>query len=192
VNVAICKYKDINCDDKDFCTTDFCNASGCQHLPATSCNDNDGCTEDICDPKSGTCSYKDRGVNCDNLTDVCNLGYCDPRAPIDAQCFQEPVVCPRDNNCTLAFCSTNATTNITGCSNTTLDCFAGLGAIIGGLAAGIIAAIIVCALIALCALAGGGTYAVTTQMNEDHAAEIVNNPLFTDAMSECHNPIHGV
>jgi hypothetical protein len=78
----------------------------------------------------------------------------------------------------------------TGCTNQTLDCFAGLGALIGGLTAAVIAAIIVAALIACAALAGGGAYAVTTQMNSDHNAEVMNNPLFTGSGAECHNVLH--
>jgi hypothetical protein len=80
--------------------------------------------------------------------------------------------------------------SVSGCTNTTLDCFAGLGAIIGGLTAGVIAAIVAAGLIALAACAGGGTYAVTTQMNEDHSSEVMNNPLFTGSGAECSNPIH--
>jgi len=67
-----------------------------------------------------------------------------------------------------------------------------LAALIGGLAAGIIAAIVIAALIALCAIAGGGTYAVASQMNADHETEVMSNPLFQGRGDECSNPLHDV
>jgi hypothetical protein len=58
------------------------------------------------------------------------------------------------------------------------------------LAAGVIAAIIVAAIIAGCALAGGGAYAANNALNQEHASEVMNNPLYCGNEHEHHNPIH--
>jgi len=150
----------------------------------------DGCVDYFCNATDGTCYYISRAANCDNLTNICNIGYCDPTAPQDAQCFQRSVICPHANNCTLAFCYDNSTSGQMGCYNTTLDCFVSYGALIGGLAAGVVAAIVLAALIACCAIAGGGAYAVAGVRSAEQETEVICNPLFTGAGSECHNPIH--
>lgn len=190
LGVLVCIYSPVDCDDLDACTTDFCNQTGCQHLPATLCDDNNGCTDDFCNSTSGACYYYDRSVQCANLSDICNIGYCDPTAPTDAQCFQQGIVCPRENNCTLSFCYLNASqTGTAGCNNQSLDCSAFIG-VVAGITAGVIAAIVAAAIIAACALAGGGAYAANNALNQDAHSEVMNNPLYQGNEHEHHNPIH--
>jgi hypothetical protein len=185
-----CIYTAVDCNDNNLCTNDFCNASGCQNLEDVVCNDDDGCTDDRCDPLDGLCYHDDRSGNCSNLTDICNDAYCDPLAAKDNQCFQQPIVCPRDNNCTIAFCEMNATTNVYGCTNTTLDCGSFLSIALGaGLGAGVLAAIILAALLAACGTAGAGTYAVSKSVSDNDSSEVINNPLYCGTEHPQANPL---
>jgi len=188
-----CVYVPLNCSDGDACTSDTCDRIlGCVHLNK-SCNDNDGCTDDYCNITSGACYSVNR--SCAYLNDICNIAYCDSNAPTNSQCFTYSVVCPRKNNCTIAFCINNLTngtngTNRSGCTNQTLDCSnQAIAAIVAGITAGIIAAIIIGALICA-ALAGGGAYAVTNAVEQNHNTEVLSNPLYAGAGTQGINPLH--
>jgi len=183
---GLCQNPTLVCDDFNACTLDFCNASGCQNIPNVLCDDGNGCTDEYCNATDGQCYYTTQ--NCSNFTDVCNIGYCDPIAPKPDNCFQRSVVCPRKNNCTIAFCEVNRS----GCTNQTLDCSGGILSAVIGITAGVLAAIIVAAIIACAGLAGGGAYAVANTVNEDATSEVLNNPLFQGKGAEGSNPLYGV
>jgi hypothetical protein len=63
-------------------------------------------------------------------------------------------------------------------------------ALVGGIAAGIIALIIVLAILGL-ALCGGGAYAATTALASEPAGAIEVNPLYEPAGSDMSNPLFG-
>ena len=87
--LGICRGTDeIDCDDGDICTFDFCDAGlGCQHLfNNAACDDNDPCTEnDAC--TNGVC--RGTPLNCDDgvpcTVDTCSGGVCSS-TPDDAFC----------------------------------------------------------------------------------------------------------
>jgi amino acid transporter len=69
------------------------------------------------------------------------------------------------------------------------DCFNFLGAVVGGLVAGAIAAIvIVAAIIALCTV-GGGVYAVSAGLGNNAHAHVVNNPMYESSGAHRDNPL---
>jgi hypothetical protein len=183
-----CKYLSVNCSDGDACTTDTCDRLlGCLRTNK-SCNDNDGCTNDYCNITSGQCFHTNR--SCAYLNDACNIAYCDSSAPTNSQCFTYSVVCPRKNNCTIAFCLTNATNNKSGCTNQTLDCSnQAIAGIVAGITAGVIAAIVLAAL-ACAALAGGGAYAVSNAVESKTETEVMSNPLYCASGESGMNPLH--
>ncbi|GEM_PF-2320572 len=91
---------DLNCDDGDPCTKDYCDAATgkCFHEPIN-CDDGDPCTLDFCDPASPDfCVHI--AVNCDD-GDPCTKDYCDPHT---GQCVHEPVDCDDGDFCTIDRC----------------------------------------------------------------------------------------
>jgi len=77
------------------------------------CNDGNSCTDDSCNPANGNCVFVNR--SCTYLDTSCYTGYCDPRAPPDAQCFTQNIICPNPGNC-VAICKQNST--FCGCEYT--------------------------------------------------------------------------
>jgi len=106
------------CNDNSVCTqTDLCTNGTCTGTNPQNCSDNNICTIDTCDPVSG-CSTNGTGVtvscasdlpcekawkcqgnvagdcgptnitNCDNVSDQCNAGVCDPNT---GNCMAMPV-----------------------------------------------------------------------------------------------------
>jgi len=71
------------------------------------------------------------------------------------------------------------------------NCVAGAGAnfLIGAISAGVIAAIVIAAVIGL-AIAGGGTLAVSTQIQQAHETKVVSNPLYEGKGTEHQNALH--
>ena len=100
-----------DCDDKDPCTTDSCEAKlGCQHSfggasAGKPCDDGDACTKkDICDAKAGKCV----GVApvCDAGT-PCLKGACDPKVGNCIFTANDGVGCNADDTaCTVDTCKT--------------------------------------------------------------------------------------
>jgi len=92
------------------------------------------------------------------------------------------VLCPRENNCSLVFCTLNDTINgienYSGCYNRTLDCAGGFFGIIAGIAGGVIAGIVVAAALVAGAFASGSAYAVSTNYGHHDAGAVRSNPLF--------------
>jgi len=185
-----CVYTNVSCNTGNLCQTAVCDRLlGCQYVN-TSCNDNNGCTDDYCDQNTGQCRYVNR--SCSYKEDVCNHAYCVASAPVNSQCYTYSVTCPRDNNCTIAFCVNNLTDNVSGCTNTTLDCHSiNIIGVAAGVAAGVIAAI---AIGAICAagLAGGGTYALANSIHENHESEVMVNPLYQGSEIGGTNVLHQV
>jgi hypothetical protein len=91
-----CSFSDVDCDDSDPCTLDWCVAAeGCTHEPLDggSCDDGDACTQaDTCD--AGLCTGEP--VSCDDGLD-CTLDYCEP----DGVCAHLPAIkwCAIDGGC---------------------------------------------------------------------------------------------
>ena len=76
------------CDDGDKCTAgDLCTAGTCKAGAAKNCDDKNGCTADKCDADSGNCSTTnlanaspcDDGIAC-TASSACNNGLCTPTA----------------------------------------------------------------------------------------------------------------
>lgn len=92
------KGAEIECDDGDECTADYCKAGvGCATLPRSNvpCEDGDPCTvNDVC--MDGTCRSGDE-LDCDD-GNVCTADSCG-----DGGCSYKPVAggCNDDNQCTI-------------------------------------------------------------------------------------------
>lgn len=112
-----CNQKDDNCDgvtdnvpecdDKDSCTNDTCDAAGCQHKPLSgvACDDGSICTQtDKC--LAGKCTGGN-ALKCDDQ-DPCTADACDPFTG----CTHDPAsdaVCTSDGNaCTQDICQNGA------------------------------------------------------------------------------------
>ena len=100
--VGACKgVEPLNCDDKNACTTDTCDAKlGCVFtVKASLCDDANSCTADYCQPKTGKCTHAavKNGKGCDGdgsgctVNDVCQAGVC-LTGPLPA-CGDDPAVC---------------------------------------------------------------------------------------------------
>jgi hypothetical protein len=91
-----------DCDDKNLCTDDVCQADKCVHLPNTiTCVDGDGCTvDDAC--KDGVC-VAGTPYNCDD-GNVCTDDSCEPLGKDEMHvCKHLPnaATCTDDNVCSL-------------------------------------------------------------------------------------------
>ncbi len=103
---GICTGGDqLNCDDKDPCTTDSCDPfTGCVHTPASDAvcpDDGNQCTQDLC--KDGTCSHiqvsdgaacVDDGQAC--TADVCMNGICKHNPADGVPCADDGNACTDD------------------------------------------------------------------------------------------------
>ena len=104
----------LNCDDKNPCTQDSCNAkSGCVNTPAVGpCNDANKCTQvDACD--AGQCKGSSP-ISCDDSR-ACSVDACDPVLGCThdlAKCCTVDKDCDDANPCTDDLCSFGA-----GCSH---------------------------------------------------------------------------
>jgi len=73
-----CFYEEVECDDYDPCTKDFCDpVSGCNFItPACLCDDDNACTDDSCLPNFGCVNVE---INCDDnneaTVDSCDQAY---------------------------------------------------------------------------------------------------------------------
>jgi len=173
----------ISCNDDNACTTDFCNANGCQNIQEFTCDDHNGCTLDYCNASSGSCYHVSIAENCSSLNDYCDIVYCDPRAPSDDHCFNQPIPCPHVNNCTVSICYKEAIwnpyANVSGCYNRSLDCTSWIG-LIAGLAGGVVAAITVgaAALFVGAATAAGTAFAVSANHPVPDQTCVNQNPMY--------------
>lgn len=109
-----CCNDDMDCDDGDACTQDYCVDNACQHDQIPSCCNNSGecddsnpCTDDAC--VNNACAYIDNSDACDDgdsctSDDTCAGGNC-AGTPI-AECCDDDGDCDDSNPCTDDFCST--------------------------------------------------------------------------------------
>lgn len=172
------------CNDSSVCTRDTCDPNvGCIFDTILFCDDSNNCTIDTCDPELG-CTYED--VVCPDV-DACNIGVCHPILG----CGIEQLVCGSpDNstdNCTVWLCDANYTQN-----GLTDPCYSvdACGSLLplAGLAAGLIALIIVLGILAL-ALCGGGVYAATTAVAAMNENSVIVNPLYVPDGGQGTNPL---
>lgn len=92
-----CTGIQLDCDDGNPCTQDYCDGVGCGHYTSCSGADNEACTSDACDPQTGQCLFTPlpNGTLCfdsDPCTanGMCNMGICQGT----------PVTCNDGNSCT--------------------------------------------------------------------------------------------
>jgi hypothetical protein len=73
-----CVYKDVECDDYNACTQDFCDPhSGCSYVTNEClCNDDNECTTDSCDPEIGCINFV---IDCNDHDDS-TYDFCDAAA----------------------------------------------------------------------------------------------------------------
>jgi len=89
----------ISCDDGDPCTiNDRCVNGNCVGTPKI-CDDGDPCTDDFCNPHTGQCESAPR--NCDD-GDPCTDDSCNP---VTGRCEFVPVSCDDGDPCTDDFCN---------------------------------------------------------------------------------------
>ena len=92
----------LNCDDKNLCTSDGClPASGCTHTPNTApCNDNNLCTgPDVC--AGGVC--QPAAINCDDAN-PCTIDTCDSTVGCKHVALQDKTSCGPTNYCFGGLC----------------------------------------------------------------------------------------
>jgi len=195
-NDGLCKYSPHSCDDGDACTVDFCDPkSGCQHTTVNAtayCNDNNACTIDTCNVTIGCVNTP---IVCnDNLTcttDTCNsLAGCQFNA---RDCSLDPSLPKVTGNCYVAACTEEKACYIKQfpgravdkcgvCDGDGKSCVHLNTAQAAGIAAGVLAAIIIGA-IAVCAVLGaiGGKKGYDIYMrNRNNMTGANTNPLYTD------------
>jgi hypothetical protein len=104
-----------NCDDKNDCTTDVCEAGSCVHLPISgNCTDDgNSCTFDVC--IDGVCTHngKPTGTDCGNQDAVCGGGRCEFAKCTSVDPTKDGQPC-NDGK----FCTENDTCKFGGCSGT--------------------------------------------------------------------------
>jgi len=155
------------------------------YTPALFCEDNNNCTIDTCDPILG-CTHTN--VTCPDY-DVCQIGTCSPITGCgitQRNCSANITV----DNCTLVYCDVNYTRNGAAGPCATQNVCASTAILAIGIGAGIIAAIIILALLAL-ALCSGGAYAAATNMSHINENAVQVNPLYHGAGYEADNPLFG-
>ncbi|KAK5583982.1 hypothetical protein RB653_005588 [Dictyostelium firmibasis] len=113
-----CTQHQMNCDDGNPCTDDFCNVGyGCYSVgndcdPAVicqkNCNDGNPCTDDYCDYYN-TCQHS--LTNCIDH-DECTLDSCGPNG-----CIFTNISCNDNDPCTADYCS-----NLYGCYHQPIEC----------------------------------------------------------------------
>ncbi len=110
--------KEMNCDDKDPCTTDSCNPiDGCQHKEASDSvcpDDGEACTQDLC--KDGKCTHPQAsdGTKCAEdgkpcTADICTNGKCVHPQQDGIECTDDGKPCTNDV-CTNGNCTHTANT----------------------------------------------------------------------------------
>ena len=89
----------IDCNDNDACTNDFCESLfGCKHT-TVNCDDGNECTEDSCDSVKG-CIHTPI-PNCCKTNDDCNdSDACTNDVCIDSQCYNNVITCNDGVSCT--------------------------------------------------------------------------------------------
>jgi len=203
-----CAYTQMSCDDNDACTHDYCDPiTGCKHLAfnvSIDCNDNSVCTTDTCDPAVGcvwtniTCSD---GKLC--TTDDCNsiLGC---EYPVK-DCGKDEKVKQFIGDCYIALCAQERDgcyleqipgTKVDECQVCNGDgstCLFGLstGQAIG-ISAGLLAVIIIAAVV-VCAALGifGGKKGYDIWLNHKNNMQGANtNPLYNDRGLTGTNPLY--
>ena len=91
----------IACDDGSLCTTgDACAEGKCVPGAAIDCDDKNACTADSCDAASGTCTNENSTLPCDD-GEVCT----DKDTCADGKCLGSPKDCNDDNPCTDDSCN---------------------------------------------------------------------------------------
>ncbi len=110
---GVCRGVVVDCDDKNPCTRDACDAtSGCIHLPdPTVCDDHDPCTTDLCDRTAG-CSHPDApdgtpcgtGASCAEMK-LCVRGACLPFAAPDGFPCSDGDMCTVGDSCRQGVCT---------------------------------------------------------------------------------------
>jgi len=97
--------KELDCDDKDPCTSDSCNAiDGCQHKTASDLvcpDDGEACTQDLC--KDGKCVHPQAsdGTKCAEdgkpcTADICTAGKCTHPIQDGSACTDDGKPCTND------------------------------------------------------------------------------------------------
>ena len=121
------KLKPTSCDDKNPCTTDFCDgAKGCQHTQAV-CTDGNTCTDDTCKVVNGktVCSFKQK--SCDDGIG-CTVDTCKPSTGCKSElkpCTKGPCLvadCTATKACQYKNCDDNDACTIDSCDNKTGTC----------------------------------------------------------------------
>ncbi len=98
-----CKHTNniIACDDGSLCTTgDACADGKCVGGTPIDCDDKNGCTADSCDAASGTCTNENSTLPCDD-GEVCT----DKDTCADGKCVGTAKDCNDDNSCTDDSCN---------------------------------------------------------------------------------------
>ena len=91
--------EDIECNDLDACTIDFCDNGTCSTIPRV-CFDKNECTDDTCDPLLGCIFVNLNGTMC-NDTNLCTDDICQ-----NGWCISTPKSCTSDGNpCTDEVCN---------------------------------------------------------------------------------------
>jgi hypothetical protein len=192
-------------------TSSGCRQAGCDPvtgpfvtLDNSKCNDGNPCFVSVC-KDDGTCGRTP--YNCTGQ--LADQSFCKPAICrdfigcqlIDLDCYQDTDVRPTNGSCEVVECieCDNDNRNEACLPHTKLytgycqvsggACFP-LFALIGGLAGGIVAAIVVCGLIALALVGGGvGAAAHASASPDDHA--VFNNPLFKEKGLSGSSPFQG-
>jgi len=198
--VQECRAGDLSaCEDNNVCTTEQCTpdgqciwqnkedcktvlppnqcfdtecdrVAGCIQKPkADDCNDNNVCTEDRCDNNTGcTSTIK----TCDD-NNPCTDDQCDPIN----DCRFVPKVCSTNASCQIASCDpTNG-----NCRNLVVACTTELPVLAVTLGAAAVVGIVIAAVVAFAAFAGGGAYAVATKQKQEPQHVLLNNPTYKGA-----------
>jgi len=178
--------KNLTCNDTSICTSDRCDQLlGCVYDQILFCDDQNNCTIDFCDPVNG-CVYTN--VTCPDV-DVCNLASCNPVLG----CGSEQRDCVANlstvlDNCTIAYCDVNYTQKDLDNPCQTTDVCAFFSPLGVGIAAGILALIIVLAILAAL-LFGGGVIAAATNIPVMNENAVQLNPLYMGADTGANNPL---
>jgi len=110
-----CKHKNQSgpCDDGLFCNgADFCRAGACTVHSDLDCNDGNVCTDDFCNESEARCVHSPNTLSCDdglwcNGTDACSAGSCsihsgrncdDHNICTDDSCSEDDDLCEYVNN----------------------------------------------------------------------------------------------
>jgi len=167
--------QNLTCNDSSVCTADHCDQlKGCVFDEVLFCDDSNNCTIDSCDPIKG-CVHT--AVKCKDLN-VCNLASCNSITGcglVQRNCTGN--LSKILDNCTVAYCDVNYTQkglkNPCQPKNVCSSAFP----IAVGLAAGIIALIVVLAILGFLLFSGGVAAAASTTVGAREQA--VNlNPLY--------------